>query len=252
MTDCLPAWRGHEISLAYDLKSHSGERGLADLAARELAIWGLAPIMPVVTEFAQPLREDDVDPDPLHQFDVWFKHAASTGVRAPEAMAVATASAGGAPSVRMVLLKQYDALGFVFYTNYDSRKGQELAANPRAALLFYWDPLGRQVRIEGPVQRTSREASAAYVHSRPRGSQLSAMASPQSRTVVSRDALEQSVAQLAASYEGVDLPVPEAWGGFVVLPESFEFWQHREDRLHDRLLYVLRDDGGWGLERLAP
>jgi len=208
--------------------------------------------MPGAMEFAQPLREEDVDPDPLRQFDTWFKHAASTGVRAPEAMAVATASADGAPSVRIVLLKQYDALGFVFYTNYESRKAQELAANPRAALLFYWDPLGRQVRIEGPVQRTSREASAAYVHSRPRGSQLSAMASRQSRPVASREALEEAVAELAARYEGAPLPVPDDWGGFVVFPESFEFWQHREDRLHDRLLYARQPDGGWRLERLAP
>jgi len=208
--------------------------------------------MPGAMEFAQPLREEDVDPDPLRQFDTWFKHAASTGVRAPEAMAVATASADGAPSVRIVLLKQYDALGFVFYTNYESRKAQELAANPRAALLFYWDPLGRQVRIEGPVQRTSREASATYVHSRPRGSQLSAMASRQSRPVASREALESAVAELAARYEGAPLPVPDDWGGFVVFPESFEFWQHREDRLHDRLLYARQPDGGWRLERLAP
>ena len=208
--------------------------------------------MPGAMEFAQPLREEDVDPDPLRQFDTWFKHAASTGVRAPEAMAVATASADGAPSVRIALLKQYDALGFVFYTNYESRKAQELAANPRAALLFYWDPLGRQVRIEGPVQRTSREASATYVHSRPRGSQLSAMASRQSRPVASREALESAVAELAARYEGAPLPVPDDWGGFVVFPESFEFWQHREDRLHDRLLYARQPDGGWRLERLAP
>jgi len=208
--------------------------------------------MPGAMEFAQPLREEDVDPDPLRQFDTWFKHAASTGVRAPEAMAVATASADGAPSVRIALLKQYDALGFVFYTNYESRKAQELAANPRAALLFYWDSLARQVRIEGPVQRTSREASATYVHSRPRGSQLSAMASRQSRPVASREALEEAVAELAARYEGAPLPVPDDWGGFVVFPESFEFWQHREDRLHDRLLYARQPDGGWRLERLAP
>jgi len=208
--------------------------------------------MPSLPEFAKPLREEDVDPDPLRQFDAWFKHAATAGVRAPEAMAVATASAGGAPSVRIVLLKQYDELGFVFYTNYHSRKGEELAANPRAALLFYWDPVGRQVRIEGPVRRTSRDVSAAYVHGRPRGSQLSAIASPQSRRIVSRGALEESVAQVAARYEGLELPVPDAWGGFLVVPRSFEFWQHREDRLHDRLLYVRRRDGGWRLERLAP
>jgi len=205
-----------------------------------------------VPEFAEPLRKQDVDPDPLRQFDVWFRQAASAGVRAPEAMAVATASAQGVPSVRMVLLKQYDARGFVFYTNYESRKALELAANPHAALLFNWDLLGRQVRIEGPVQRTDREASTAYARSRPRGSQLSALASPQSRAIESRGALEERVAQLAARYGGAELPVPDAWGGYLVFPQSFEFWQHREDRLHDRLLYARLPESGWRLERLAP
>jgi pyridoxamine 5'-phosphate oxidase len=204
-----------------------------------------------VAEFAQPLREEDVDPDPLRQFAAWFEAASQAGVRAPEAAVIATASPEGAPSARMVLVKQFDERGFVLFTNYDSRKGLELAANPRAALLFYWDLLGRQVRIEGAVQRTTAEESAAYVRTRPRGSQLSALASPQSHPIASRAALERSVDELAARYEGHPLPVPAAWGGFRVTPDSFEFWQHREDRLHDRLRYARRGHG-WVLQRLAP
>jgi pyridoxamine 5'-phosphate oxidase len=202
-------------------------------------------------DFARPLREEDVDRDPLRQFAAWFQGASDAGVRAPEAAVIATASADGAPSARMVLVKQFDERGFVLFTNYDSRKGLELAANPRAALLFYWDVLGRQVRIEGPVRRTTAEESAAYVGTRPRGSQLSALASPQSQPVASREALEQRVAELAAEYEDQALPLPEAWGGFRVAPERYEFWQHREDRLHDRLRYQQRA-GDWVLERLAP
>jgi pyridoxamine 5'-phosphate oxidase len=173
-------------------------------------------------------------------------------MRAPEAAAVATASSDGAPSVRMVLVKQADESGFVFYSNYQSRKAAELAANPRAALLFHWDLVGRQVRIEGPVARTSPEESAAYVRTRPRASQVSALASPQSAVIESREWLERRVAELAAAYDGGELPVPEVWGGFRLTAETFEFWQHREDRLHDRLRYTLRGDGTWRLERLAP
>jgi pyridoxamine 5'-phosphate oxidase len=202
-------------------------------------------------EFARPLREQDLDADPFRQFDAWFEDAARSGVRSPEAAALATASAGGAPSVRMVLVKQTGELGFVFFTNYGSRKGSELAANPRAALLFFWDPIGRQVRIEGPVERLAAEDSAAYVRTRPRASQLSASASPQSRAVADRNELERRVAELAAAYEGEELPVPDFWGGFRLLPERLEFWQHREDRLHDRLVYT-HEDGGWVIERLAP
>ena len=203
-------------------------------------------------DFDQPLREQDVDPDPQRQFAAWFADAARAGVREPEAMAVATSSPAGAPSVRMVLLKSYDARGFVFYTNYESRKGLELAENPRAALLFYWDPLGRQVRIEGGVQRTSPEESAAYIGSRTRGSQLSALSSPQSSSVAGRDALEERVAELTKRYEGGELPIPDWWGGFRVAPDSYEFWQHREDRLHDRLRYTPAGGDTWGIVRLAP
>jgi pyridoxamine 5'-phosphate oxidase len=165
---------------------------------------------------------------------------------------VATAANDGAPSVRMVLVKQADERGFVFYTNYESRKARELAVNPSAALLFYWDPLGRQVRIEGDVQRTTAAETAAYVRSRPRGSQLSALSSPQSRPIESRAALEARVDELTDRYAGEELPLPEAWGGFRLTPRTFEFWQNRDDRLHDRLLYRRRPDGGWALERLAP
>jgi pyridoxamine 5'-phosphate oxidase len=202
-------------------------------------------------DFAKPLREEDVDLDPLRQFAVWFREAGEAGHRAPEAMAVATATPDAAPSVRMVLMKAFDERGFVFYTNYESRKAEELDANPRAALLFHWDALGRQVRIEGTVERTSPEESAEYVRSRPRGSQLSALASPQSRRVETREELERLVAELTVLHERDNLPLPEHWGGFRVRPESYEFWQHRDDRLHDRLRYTSAGDG-WALTRLAP
>jgi pyridoxamine 5'-phosphate oxidase len=204
-----------------------------------------------VPDFAEPLREQDVDSDPLRQFGSWFEQAVRAGIRMPEAAAVATASANGAPSARMVLVKGFDERGFRFFSNYESRKGAELAENPRAALLFYWDVLGRQVRIEGAVERTSAEESETYVRSRPRGSQLSALASAQSRPVAGREALERRVAELEAAHAGAELPVPGWWGGYLLVPSGFEFWQHREDRLHDRLRY-LRRDGEWTIERLAP
>jgi pyridoxamine 5'-phosphate oxidase len=203
-------------------------------------------------DFAQPLREADVDADPVRQFARWFREAGEAGLRMPEAAAVATASADGAPSVRMVLVKQFDDAGFVFFTNYDSRKGRDLAANPRAALMFYWDQLGRSVRIEGPVVRLTGDESAAYIRSRPRGSQLSALASPQSQVVSSRDVLEHRVASLAAEYADSEPPIPSHWGGFRIEPAVIEFWQHREDRLHDRLRYTPVPGSGWLIERLAP
>lgn len=203
-------------------------------------------------EFAQPLREADADDDPFQQFARWFAEAQEAGVRAPEAAAVATATLGGAPSSRMVLVKERGPDGFFFYTNFASRKALELTANPHAALLFYWDALGRQVRIEGRVTRLTPDESAPYVRSRPRGSQISALASPQSEVIPSREWLEERVAELTKRLEGAKPPLPEAWGGFRLRPERFEFWQHREDRLHDRLLYTRAPGGGWQLARLAP
>jgi pyridoxamine 5'-phosphate oxidase len=203
-------------------------------------------------DYGRPLREQDADADPLRQFADWFAQVQQTGMRMPEAAAVATASADGAPSVRMVLVKTVDERGFAFFTNYESRKGAELAANPRAALLFHWDPLGRQVRITGPVARTSPQETEAYVRTRARGSQLSALASPQSQVVAGRDELEDRVAELEDRYRDQELPVTERWGGFRVVPEEIEFWQQRDDRLHDRLRYRRCADGGWTIERLAP
>ncbi len=203
-------------------------------------------------DYGKPLREQDVDADPLAQFAAWYGQAQAAGMRMPEAAAVATAAANGSPSVRMVLVKGFDERGFVFFTNYASRKGSELTANPRAALLFHWDPLGRQVRITGPVTRTSAQETAAYVKTRPRGSQLSALASPQSEVVADREQLERAVAELAERYGDGELPIPQGWGGFRVAPEEIEFWQQRNDRLHDRLRYRRDGQGGWAIERLAP
>ena len=205
-----------------------------------------------MTNAIVPLREQDVDPDPLRQFTTWFGLAAQSGLAQPEAAVVATATPDGAPSARYVLLKRFDEHGFVFFSNYESRKGRELHDNPRAALLFYWEPLARQVRIEGPVERVSAEETAAYVHSRPRRSQLSALASPQSQVIAGREWLERRVAEIAERYGTGELPLPETWGGLRVRPVSYEFWQLRDDRLHDRIRYLPEHDAGWRLERLAP
>lgn len=201
-------------------------------------------------ERARPLREEDLDPDPFRQFEAWFAEAAKA-VRAPEAMAIATATADGRPSVRMVLLKGVGEHGFVFYTGYESRKGTELTSNPRAALLFYWDPLGRQVRVEGEVAKVSAEESERYFHTRPRGSQLAALASRQSSAIGSRAELEARHAELEQSLVGRDVPLPPNWGGFRLVPDAFEFWQHRENRLHDRIRYR-REGCAWQMERLSP
>ena len=186
------------------------------------------------------------DPDPLRQFEAWFAEAQDAGVRVPEAMAVATATADGAPSVRMVLLKDVDQRGFVFFTNYESRKGIELEANPRAALLFHWEALGRQVRVEGSVERVSAAESDAYFSSRPVGSRLGAIASKQSRPLADREELERAVEALPE-----DAPRPDSWGGYRVRPERYEFWQHRENRLHDRSAYE-REGTAWAMQRLYP
>ena len=197
------------------------------------------------------LAEADVDADPVVQFGRWFEQAEQGGLLEPHAMTLATATPDGRPSARMVLLRDFDERGFCFYTNYQSRKGDELAANPRAALVFWWDKLERQVRIEGRVERTSRAESEAYFSSRPPGSQLSAAASPQSRVIDGRASLERRVTELATGQRDGQVPLPEFWGGYRLAHEVVEFWQGRPNRLHDRLRYR-RAGSGWKLERLAP
>ncbi len=199
---------------------------------------------------SQPLLESEVAADPFEQFATWYGEAARA-VRVPEAMAVASADPDGHPSVRMVLLKGCGEAGFVFFTQYRSRKAAELDANPRVALLFHWDELGRQVRIEGTVARISPAESDEYFATRPVGAQIGAHASHQSQPVASRETLDVRVRELAAEYEGGAIPRPETWGGYVVSPEVFEFWQNRDDRLHDGLRYR-REGSGWVMDRLQP
>lgn len=195
------------------------------------------------------LLEHAASTNPYEQFDIWFADAVAAGLPEPNAMALAS-SIDGHPSVRMVLLKERDDRGFVFYTNYGSRKGREIAGNPHVALLFFWATLQRQIRIEGTVARVAREESAAYFRTRARGAQVGAWASVQSE-VITRQALDARVKEIEAEYEGREIPVPPFWGGFRVKPEAFEFWQGRTHRLHDRLRYV-PDGSGWRIERLAP
>jgi pyridoxamine 5'-phosphate oxidase len=199
----------------------------------------------------EELRKSAVDSDPLEQFRRWYTEAGEAGVKAPQAMALATATADGAPSVRMVLLKGADERGFVFFTGYVSRKAAELDANPRAALLFHWDALGRQVRIEGRVARVAGQESDAYFATRPRGAQLAAAASQQSSVLRDRAEIDERVAELAREHEGSNVRRPDHWGGYRLVPETYEFWQHRDDRLHDRLRYR-RANGAWVVERLSP
>lgn len=197
------------------------------------------------------LDKADVHHDPVVQFHAWFQNAIDAGLHEPNAMILATAATDGKPSARTVLLKGYDERGFVFYTNYEGRKAGELETNPECALLFYWGELGRQVRIEGTVSRISEQESDSYFASRPRGSRLGAWASQQSRPVKDRSVLEERVLRLETEYEGREIPRPSFWGGYRVEPETIEFWQGREDRLHDRLVYR-REDAAWRIERLQP
>jgi len=205
-----------------------------------------------LAEYTGQLLENDLDPNPFTQFGKWFDEAQQRQPDLPEAMTVATASTEGCVSARVCLLKGYDARGFVFFTNYSSRKAAQLHDNPRAALCWWWPVLGRQVRVEGAVVRTTEEESEAYFATRPRGSQLGAWASDQSKTIVGRGDLDERFKQLEATYRDLAVPRPPHWGGYRVIPVMFEFWQGRSDRLHDRFTYRLREAKDWVIERVAP
>lgn len=211
-----------------------------------------ASIADLRREYARArLDEKDVSPDPVAEFARWFAEAQTAAVDEPNAMMLATATSDGRPSARVVLLKGFDERGFVFFTDYRSRKGVELEANPRAALAFHWGEVERQVRIEGRVTRTTREESELYYRTRPLGSRLGAWASHQSRPIASRDVLEAGLREIERRFAGTEVPLPPHWGGYRVRPELFEFWQGRESRLHDRIRY-LREGERWRVERVSP
>jgi len=197
------------------------------------------------------LTNEEAGSDPFALFDRWYREAREAGLYLPESMALATATADGRPSVRQVLLKAFDERGFVFYTNYDSRKGDEIAENPRAALAVHWPILQRQVRINGGVEKTTEEENSAYFNTRPRGSQVGAWASDQSSVLGRREELERRFREAKERFAGGDIPLPPFWGGYRVIPETFEFWQGRANRLHDRLRFT-RTDGEWTIDRLYP
>ena len=198
------------------------------------------------------LRRRDLDPNPIKQFGNWFTAAIEAGIRDVNAMSLATASADGRPSVRIVLLKEFDHDGFVFFTNYQSEKGRQLEANPHAALAFYWIELDRQIRVSGTVEKTSHGESERYFHSRPPGSQLGAWASRQSEVLDARRVLDARMAEMTERFADKPIPLPPHWGGFRLKPDTIEFWQGRPDRLHDRFRYTLQSNGTWLIDRLAP
>lgn len=198
------------------------------------------------------LLEKDAEKNPFKQFEKWFSEAMKAQVLEPNAMTLATATKNGVPSARIVLLKGFDESGFVFFTNYSSCKGQQIAENPKAALVFFWGDLERQVRIEGDIEKISQEDSEEYFHSRPKGSQLGAIASPQSQVIPDREFLEKNLEDLTTTYQGKEIAKPDHWGGYKVVPVAFEFWQGRSNRLHDRILFSKNTDGSWKTERLAP
>ena len=201
---------------------------------------------------ADEIDEQSVDRDPLTLFQRWLAEAVAAGIHLAEAMTLATATPNGKPSARLVLLKQADEHGFVFFTNYRSMKARELDSNPQAALVFYWPQLERQVRVEGGVERVTAAESDAYFKTRPRESQIGALASPQSEVIASREALQQKAAELEEFYEGREVERPEHWGGYRLHAERIEFWKGRPGRLHDRILYERQADGSWSIRRLAP
>ncbi len=200
---------------------------------------------------AAGLRKRDLAPDPFAQFSLWMDQAIAAALPEPNAMTLATVAQNGGPAQRVVLLKIYDAKGFVFFTNYDGAKATQIAANPHVSLHFFWEQLERQVAIRGIVEKSSTEESLAYFHRRPRGSQLGAWASPQSRVIPSREFLESNLAEVMKKFGDGEIPLPPNWGGYRVVPESFEFWQGGKDRLHDRLVYS-RKAAAWEITRLAP
>lgn len=201
---------------------------------------------------SRSLRKKEADPNPIKQFERWFQQSVAAEPVLPEAITLSTADKEGRPSARMVLLKAFDERGFVFYTNYQSRKSKELGENPHAALLLYWRQLQRQISITGTVSRVSRQESETYFRTRARASQISAHASRQSDVIASREVLEDRFEKLTAEYAGQEVPLPSYWGGYRLFPHTIEFWQGRPDRLHDRLLYKRQPDGGWRMERLSP
>ena len=204
-----------------------------------------------MSEQERALIESEIDPDPFKQFGKWFQEAEEVIPHLPNAMTLATAAPDGRPAARIVLLKDFDSSGFVFYTNYDSQKASELLKNANAALLFYWTQLGRQVRINGTVTKVSRGESDEYFHTRPIESQIGAWASNQSRVIENRQVLEDRFNRLSEEFEERVVPLPENWGGYRVRPDVFEFWQERPARLHDRIRYRL-EGSAWLIERLAP
>lgn len=201
---------------------------------------------------AHGLRRAELHSDPVQQFSAWFAAALAAEIRDVNAMSLATATRDGKPSVRIVLLKGFDESGFSFFTNYDSGKGRDLDANPFAEMVFYWPQLERQVRISGAVERTSREDSAAYFHSRPLGSQLGAWVSKQSEVIDARKILDARLNEMTERFENGEIPLPPHWGGYRLKPDKFEFWQGRPNRLHDRFRYSRKAHGTWLIDRLAP